>query len=67
MKFDFDFSRLRGRIVEKYGSIENFSKKLSRTPFLIILTVFCVFVWNLLENNEMRYTFLAEMRMTKKA
>ena len=34
------------------------------TPFRIILTVICVFIWKLLENNEVRY-FLAVMKEKK--
>lgn len=31
MKFEFDYSKLRGRIVEKYESVEKFSKALGAT------------------------------------
>lgn len=31
-KVRFDYSKLRGRIVEKCGSIDNFAKKIDVTP-----------------------------------
>lgn len=31
----FDYSKLRGRIVEKYGTIDNFAKKIKRSKTFV--------------------------------
>ena len=42
----FDYRKLRGRIIEKYGSLTNFSKATEMSPTIISLCINNKQTWN---------------------